>query len=231
MKQVVVYCRISPRPKENESIDTQARACREWVDAQDDCELVAEYSDSMKTGSNMKRDGVRQALQHVRELGPNGILCVYTLSRLSRDAINTLQIVKQLGQAGCRIYLVLKDAYVKSDTPDEWFVFGILALNDERERWQTSITTSDHMRRQQAAGKRVGGDLRYGLMLDPEHEDQQHVCDNSHEIRVIGLIRRMRIRSWGYSRIARRLNSMNIPCRGSAWHHQTVRRILDRVDG
>ena len=236
--KVSSYGRISPRPQENESIDTQFASIRTWAEAEG-YEVVGEYGDSMKSGKNMDRAGLTEALEEVAANRKAGILAVYSMSRLSRNLSDSQHLLEQIGESGGRVYDVSAGRYPDITSPDGWLAFVVAAAVDQYQRWKGAQTTQSHMLRLQGRGQRMSARLPYGKRIDPERDETKISFDGRRELpvwmsddpveqRIIGIMLRLQGRGWGDHRITGWLNKRGVVCRGGKWHRSTVRRILDR---
>ena len=97
-KRVATYARVSLRiqREEGKSLDAQKAEMHEFAEARG-WEVVAEFVDAGKTGTNTDRSGL-QALLKAAEEGAFDVLLVHDLSRLSRSLSDTLELFKDLGE-------------------------------------------------------------------------------------------------------------------------------------
>lgn len=226
-----IYCRFSPRrnPEEAETIKVQLEKCRAYCKAMG-YEIVGEFSDEAKSGKDRKRDGLDDAMACAKK--HQAVLVVRDLSRLSRDVRDSLDIRDELIKAGCG----LADLETKIDTTGAagkmlWTI--ILAVKNY-QREDTAKRTSEAILWKQANGQRVSSSCPYGYRDGEEFKRGEKtftkMVKDADEQKVIGRIVKMRADGMGIKAIADKLDEDEVPCRGSSWHSETVRRILKRVE-
>ena len=78
-------------------------------------------------------------------------------SRLGREAIETAYALKQLVQAGVRVFFYLEDRERTLDSPTDKIMLSLTAFADELEREKARQRTADAMLRKARAGHVTGG--------------------------------------------------------------------------
>ena len=78
-------------------------------------------------------------------------------SRLGREAIETAYALKQLVQAGVRVFFYLEDRERTLDSPTDKIMLSLTAFADELEREKARQRTYDAMQRKANAGHVTGG--------------------------------------------------------------------------
>ena len=78
-------------------------------------------------------------------------------SRLGREAIETAYALKQLVQAGVRVFFYLEDRERTLDSPTDKIMLSLTAFADELEREKARQRTYDAMQRKARAGHVTGG--------------------------------------------------------------------------
>lgn len=248
--QAVCYARFSPRPirkklkrqaggicevaKDCESVETQLErlraycACKGW-------EILAEFKDKDKSGAWIAgRPGFQKSFELAKR--KKATLAVYNLSRLARNTREAIAIVEELSAANAN--LVSLHETIDTTTPMGRFFFGVMAGMAQLQREQISDGTSDAMRRHQATGRRMSpitshafgredavSCLPFGWALDPNDGDRM-VEDHWEQGQIQEIKERAR-KGETLRAIARAMDEECL-CRGHAWHHVTVGRILAR---
>lgn len=238
--KAVIYCRVSPRPdgadNTADSLETQLSRLRAYCTAMDWL-IVGELQDIDASGADdeAERPGLAQALNLACRARAS--LCVYSLSRLSRETADALRFQKRLQKA--RAALVSINERVDTSTPEGEFFFTILAGLAKYERRLTAKRVSDGMRRRQASGQRMSASrgrpfggaeascLPYGWEADPVNPAIMRRCVA--ELAAIERARVLRAEGLKLRQIARRLAEEGFPARGAGWHHQVVARMLRKV--
>jgi DNA invertase Pin-like site-specific DNA recombinase len=196
--------------------------------------IMAECQDVDASGADdeSERPGLAQALDLACH--HKAALCVYSLSRLSRDTEHALRFQRRLRKAGAS--LASLNERLDTSTAAGRFTFAILAAASSYERELTAERVSDGMRRRQASGQRMsaaigrpfGGKpascLPYGWMVDPA--DAGRLVECAEEMRARARAKEMRAIGLGLRQIARQLTLEGHPCRGQAWHHQMIAKLV-----
>lgn len=217
----ILYSRFSPRPEgeTSESIELQQEKSEAYCTAMSHV-IIARYADREISGARAdNRPGLQDALQLA--LTRRALLVCYSLSRLARNTRDALAIIDQLHAAGA--HLALLDVNLDTSTPTGRCVFTILAAVAELERQQTAQRTSDAMRRHQAQGKRMSRYLPYGYRL--EHDQ---LVPDAGEREVIAQVCSLKAEGFSLRQIGVLLEKQGHGCRGRAWHHSTIKKIIER---
>ena len=85
------------------------------------------------------------------------VLVMSEESRLGREAIETVYALKQLVQAGVRVFFYLEDRERTLDSPTDKIMLSLTAFADELEREKARQRTYDAMLRKARAGHVTGG--------------------------------------------------------------------------
>ena len=88
---------------------------------------------------------------------PFQVLVMSEESRLGREAIETAYALKQLVQAGVRVFFYLEDRERTLDSPTDKIMLSLTAFADELEREKARQRTYDAMLRKAKAGHVTGG--------------------------------------------------------------------------
>jgi DNA invertase Pin-like site-specific DNA recombinase len=96
-------------------------------------------------------------LNALKPRAPFDALIVSELSRLGREQLETGYAVKQLAQAGVRIFSYLEDRELLLDTPTDKFLLSAMNFAAEIEREKARQRVSDAMIRHARAGHVCGG--------------------------------------------------------------------------
>jgi site-specific DNA recombinase len=155
-------------------------------------------------------------------------------SRLGRESIEVAYALKQLSQAGVRVFLYLGDRERTLDTPTDKLLLNVAAYADELERERARQRTYDAMHRKAALGHVTGG-RTYGYdnveVLGPDGR-RQHVERrvNVEQATVVRRIFALCAEGQGFTKIAKALNEDGVtpPRRASGWAPTAVREILLR---
>src|SRR5262245_61213346 len=140
------YIRVSRRGgREGESFispEVQRKKIADWA-ALHEVEVVAWWEEIDWSGAKLQRPLFQQALSRC-EAGETGGIVVARLDRFARSAVDALESIKRLNQAGAR--LVSVEDNFDGSTPMGRFAIGILSLIAEleleriRENWSTAVS-------------------------------------------------------------------------------------------
>jgi Recombinase/Resolvase, N terminal domain len=159
-------------------------------------------------------------------------------SRLGREAIETAYALKQLIQAGVRIFFYLEDRERTFNSPTDKLLMSVTAFADELEREKARQRTYDAMQRKARAGHVTGGHV-FGYdnieVLGPDGQ-RSHVERriNAGEAAAIRRIFELSAAAAGLTRITKTLNDEGVPAprpqlgRPAAWATSSVRAVLRR---
>jgi site-specific DNA recombinase len=239
--KAIIYARFSPRPRDQsettETIESQVKRCREFA-AFLKHDVAAVYDDPDVSGKDLRRPGIVKAIDHTQRLGKSGVLVVYSLSRLSRDTIDRLQIAKDLKRRGAQ--LASATEMFDTSTPHGRMIYTIMAAIDQGFREIGNEATSDKMLDYQddgnGKGRRMGriDRIRYGWEVDPDSELHKlsglptGIRRNEAEQATIGRILGMISQGFTSVAIARTLDGEGVDFRGKTWNSGTIRQIVKR---
>jgi site-specific DNA recombinase len=184
-----------------------------------------------------KRPGLTRLLNTLRPRPPFQILLMSEESRLGREQIETAYIIKQILDAGVRIFYYLDDRERTLDSATEKVLLSLAGFASEMERERGQQRTHDALLRLARGGYVTGGKV-YGY--DNVRTSTPGTGGGAHRPparRVINpaqgvVVRRMfqwSAEGWGITRIAKQLNREGIsPPRGGehGWAPTAIREML-----
>src|SRR5437762_3107615 len=103
------------------------------------------------------RPGFLRLMNALKPRAPFQVLVMSEEARLGREAIETAYALKQLVQAGVRVFFYLGDRERTLDSPTDKIMLSLTAFADELEREKARQRTSDAMLRKAKAGHVTGG--------------------------------------------------------------------------
>ena len=184
------------------------------------------------------RPGYMRVLNALKPRPPFQVLIVSELSRLGREQLETGYALKQLSQAGVKVFGYLEDKEVLLDTPVDKFLMSAVSFAAEIEREKARQRTYDAMLRKARAGHVTGGGC-FGYknleILDAAGR-RSHVerVIESVEADVIQRIFRLAAEGYGLRAIGKLLNEQGAPSpraqqgRSQSWAPTSVREVLFR---
>lgn len=219
-KKAIGYVRVSTdkQVEEGISLDAQIAKIEQWASL-NDYELIQIYSDEGITGASLnKRDGIQQALKYIKK--GMAFIC-YSLSRISRDTVDTIQISRTIEQAGAD--LVSLSEKIDTTGASGKMIFNMLAVLNQFERDQTAERTKLAMQFKKSKNHAYSP-TPYGY----DRIDDSLII-NVEESLVIMRIRELSKEGLGLSAIAKILNDENIPTKkNKLWRPNTVYYLLQR---
>ena len=192
------------------------------------------YLDDRISGAEFeKRPGYMRLLNALKPRAPFEVLIVSELSRLGREQLETGYLLKQLSQAGVRVYSHLEDREVLLDTPTDKFLMSAVSFAAEIERDKARQRTYDAMVRKAKAGHVTGGvvfgydnvRLEGGPVVRRINEAEAEVVREIFALYASGV---------GVRGIAKRLNAQDALCprpRGTGprgWASSSVWAVVNR---
>ena len=116
------------------------------------------YVDDGISGAEFaNRPGFLRLMNALKPRAPFRVLIMSEESRLGREAIETAYALKQLVQAGVRVFFYLEDRERTLDSPTDKIMLSLTAFADELEREKARQRTYDAMQRKARAGHVTGG--------------------------------------------------------------------------
>lgn len=222
MQKAIGYIRVSTTEQASEGISLEAQAAKVKAYCElNDLELITIFEDAGKTGKNLKREGVQDALAMI-QANEADALVVYKLDRLSRKTRDTLEIIETIEGADAAFHSITE----KIDTQSALgkFFLTITAAFAQMERDTISERTKEALNYKQEQGQYLGA-VPFGYDLNGQQLEQE-----SKEADVVNKIVSMRNEGHTLQSIADTLNSEGIKAkRGGIWRHTSIRNTLARA--
>jgi site-specific DNA recombinase len=189
-----------------------------------------------------RRPGFLRLINALKPRPPFQVLIMSEESRLGREAIETAYALKQIIQAGVRIFFYLEDRERTLSGPTEKLLLSVTAFADELERERARQRVTDTMLRKARAGHVTGGrvfgyDNVVVTVPGPAGEPQRsHVTRkiNKDEAKVVRRIFELARDGMGKALIARTLNADGVVSprpqqrRARGWTPSSVYEVLFR---
>jgi len=219
--KVIGYIRVSKQEQARDGISLEAQEERIRAYATFAQAEVVDIVHDHKSGKNLRRDGVVEAVERVIA-GDADSLVVYALDRLARNTVDLLGIIDRLANAG-KGFVSIREQ-LDASTPHGRFTLTILGAMAQMERELIASRTQEAMDKLRREGRPVGH-VPYGFRKG----DDGRLVEDVEEQRVIGYMNEM-LRSEREPReIARRLNKMGLKGkRGGRWTTRDVVAAMKR---
>lgn len=219
-KQAIGYVRVSTQKQATDglSIEAQIDKIRAWA-VLNDYELIHTFVDEGISGKNViNRPQLNLALSMLQK----GMAFVfYSLSRVSRNVIDTITIGDKISKSGAD--MVSLSEKIDTTGASGRMIFNLLAVLNQFERDQVSERT-----------KMVIGYLRDNNKVyshTPYGYDRMDndLIPNIAELDIVNQMHAYRQQGYGYRRIATTLNKLGIDSKhGGKWYAKTVEGVLSR---
>lgn len=238
-----IYARYSSDMQRPESIEDQVRQCQRYIESKSWVVRPEQiYSDHAESGSDMGRSDYRRLKEAARTLIIDCVV-VDDLSRLGRDAAESIAVFQELGGLGIKIVGIadgIDTASTNSKLPFYFkSVMNEIFLDDLKEKVRRG------MRGQVVRGYSAGGRL-YGYGTEPVYDPGGAVDRFGRPVRygvrihvkpdeaaVVRRIFEMAVSGLGLRATASQLNAEAIPSpqkstpgRSGRWCPSTIRQIL-----
>ncbi|WP_166821987.1 recombinase family protein [Thalassoroseus pseudoceratinae] len=235
------YSRYSSSLQSNESIETQQQACRQRALQDGDAiDPDLEFSDAAISGTKLQRDGL-DAMLTAAETGRIRVLYIYSVSRLARESVITMPLLKELVHVyNVRVVCISENL----DSKHAGWELMAHVLSIVSEQFIRDLAANVH--RGQTATILAGfsaGDYCFGYTSKPVpgSENQRggrnakprkvYVIDSSQAEWVVRIFDWFVVENRSIRWITRELNKLEAPKDHRAttpdWHHAYVARLLD----
>ena len=215
----IIYTRFSPRrnASECESCAIQGQVCRDYATAHA-WNVRACFDDEDASGKDEYREPLWQAIDSLKR---GDVLLVAKRDRLARNVYLSEQINRAVTRRGGRIVAVSGD--VEGDGPEVQMIRQVLAAIAEYERKLIASRTSHAMKAYMRQGRRMGGKVPVGWMVDPT--DAGRMVEVPNEQAALSRISEMAVAGTSIRDIMHTLDAECPRVDGRHWAYSTVRRL------
>ena len=179
-----------------------------------------------------KRPGFLRLMNALKPSPPFQVLIMSEESRLGRESIETAYALKQLVQAGVRVFFYLEDLERTLNSPSDKIMLSLTAFADELEREKARQRTYDAMLSKARAGHVTGGRVfGYDNVRVDGHVERRI---NVREAAVVVRIFELHDEGHGQARIAKILNEASAAApraqrgRPCGWSPSSIHEVLYR---
>jgi len=244
MMSAAIYARKSTEQvgfaEEQKSVSRQIEHARAYAERKGWQVLdSATFVDDGISGAEFaNRPGFLRLMNSLKPRPAFNVLIMSEESRLGREAIETAYALKQLVQAGVRVFFYLEDRERTLDSPTDKIMLSLTAFADELEREKARQRTYDAMLRKARAGHVTGGRV-FGydnIEVLGDGGERSHVRRqiNDAEATIVRRIFELSAAGAGLTRITKTLNAEGAPAprpqqgRPKGWATSSVREVLLR---
>jgi DNA invertase Pin-like site-specific DNA recombinase len=215
---ILAYLRVSSQQQveSGAGLDGQEDACRRAAG-----DLAGVYKDegvSGKTGLD-KRPAL---LALISKLSKGDTLIVAKRDRLGRDPLVVAMIEASVKRKGARIVSAAGEG-TDSDSPTDILMRRMVDAFAEYERLVIGARTKAALGAMKSRGERVGS-IPYGFRVAP---DGKTLIEDQDEQETLALVRDLQAEGLSLRAIAARLEAAGRRSRGTGWHPQTIKNILE----
>ena len=158
MNQIVSYLRCSTSYQlETHSINNQRLKIKQYCELHN-LTLIEEIVDEGVSGKTSKREGYLRLLDMIENGKCDGVI-VYSLSRFSRNTMDTLSSIEKMNQKGITFHSLSES--IDTSSPNGRFFLTILSSLSQLEREITSQRVTDVLKGLKTTNKPYSNDL-YG---------------------------------------------------------------------
>jgi len=223
MKKAVCYLRVSTEEQafEGVSLDSQDEKVRAYcLIAGLEIEAVIR-EEGVSAGKKLsERPGGREILSLIQKKKVQHVIAM-KLDRLFRDAEDALHQSKEWDKSGVALHFVdLGGQTINTSSAMGRMFFTMAAAFAEMERNLISERTASAMSFKKSH-KQVYSPVPFGF-----DKNGEELVENGSERSVVDRIKAWRKKGWSFSKIADRLNALNVPGKnGGRWYGSTVNYI------
>ncbi len=203
-KKAAAYARFSSTNQRDESIDAQLRAIRGYAD-DNDIEIVREYIDRAKTGTNADRENFQKMLRDSAD-GDFEVIIVHKLDRFARNRIDSAISRKILKDNGVKLVSVIEHF---DDSPESIIIEGLMESLNEYYSANLSREVRKGMKENALDCRYTGGYVPLGYSID----DSGHYRINEDEAPIIRGIFASVLQGMSYSDIQKELSDKSVKTR------------------
>ncbi len=221
--RIVSYLRCSTAYQlDGHSIDNQRLKIKQY------CELhnmiiSEEIVDEGVSGKSTKRDGYLRLMEIIESDGCDGVI-VYSLSRFSRNTMDTLSAIEKMNKRGITFHSLSES--IDTSSPNGRFFLTILSSLSQLEREITSLRVKDVLKGLKITNKPYSNDL-YGY-----DKVDGNLVENPSEMKMIRKVHRLHKLGYSYCEIAKYLNDKGYKTKrgGKRFYYSTIEYLLKIKD-
>jgi len=174
------------------------------------------------SGKNLRREGLQAALSALKSSAVDGLI-VAKLDRLTRSVKDIGELLESYFNGNASLVVVAEQ--VDTSTAAGRMVLNILMSVAQWEREAIGERTKDALKAKRSRGEKTGGGVPFGYDLEGGK-----LVENRAEQRVLRLMESLRVKGYGYHRIADQLNADGLLTKtGRAWKSAMVRQVYLRA--
>lgn len=211
--KAVIYARLSSeddRKIASHTADNQIALLRDYIDSQDDMELVECYCDRGFSGTKFDRPDFVRMIEDMK-LGKFDCIVVKDLSRLGRNYLEAGNYMEKIFPMYGVRFICVSDGFdsLYSKPMEDGMLVPLKNLINEAYAKDISKRVAISKENQQKRGEFIGTQPPLGYLKDPE--DCHHLIPDPDAMQIIKDMFAWRLEGKSVTAIARQLNKMGIP--------------------
>ena len=224
---VAAYCRVSTDEDDQlKSYQSQVKYYTEKIKSHKGWYLAGIYADEGISGMNsINRAGFMQMIEDCR-MGKIDLILTKSISRFSRNVLDTIDYVRELRDLGIRI--IFEEEKIDTLNMESEFLLTVISAMNQQEVFNTSAHVKAGLRMKMQRGEIVGASKFYGYDYN---KIDKTLSINEKEADVVRKIFRLYIEGVNPAEICRRLRDEGIPSprNNDYWLRSTITTIIKNV--
>lgn len=223
IRRVAAYARVSTNSDDQKnSYDAQVGHYTKLIKENPNYEFAGIYADEGLSGVTGKRDGFLRMIQDALA-GKFDLVLIKSISRLGRNTLLVLQVVRELREKGVEIFFENENLSTLNAASE--VMLTIYATLSQEESRRMSMSVKWGIQRRMEAKK---ASFAYSNFLGLDRQEDESFKINEKEAKIIRRIYRQFMQGMTIRMIAKDLTERGIPTPmgKDTWHPSTVRSIL-----
>lgn len=218
MKSAVIYARYSSYGQQEQSIDGQVRACKEYA-KRNDYLIIKEYIDRAKSGTNDNRPAFQEMLNDSQNKS-FGTILVYQYDRFARNRRESLNNEFILQKNGVNLISVTEQ--LNENEATSVIIKGMYECIAEYYSKDLSKKVRRGIKESLFAKKTIGGYKLFGYSTDPNKK----IVVAEDEASIVCKIFELRLSGKTVKEIAEWINTLGYKNHGKEFNGHSIRLIL-----
>lgn len=208
--RTVMYLRLSVEDNEiNSSIDNQREIINRYIENKSEFELVGEYIDNGKTGTNFNRVGFLEMIESV-EHGNIDCIIVKDLSRFGRNMIDTGHYIERFLPMHNVRFIAINDDFDTINKDMNSLILPLKNIINETYARDVSYKVRKEVNAAMKRGECINSKAPFGYHRIRENNINHYVVNNETAI-IVKKIFKLALEGFGNSDIKRKLEAERIP--------------------